>query len=348
MYIVPFFALADGESLTQQSRSSHREQSKWAKNKSSLTEGSSGYGSASPSTVDSESEDASSSLATPVGCGCGKCSLYTLCTKGCSQPSGGTPLPIWNGTESTFSANSWQYSYESKLIDDTKEMSCKFASLVNRTVDSLKTVSLNRITLWMKHLEAIKPVTVTKALPLLVERMEEVGKAENVEQLFWILSDYWSWYNKYLLEKLIAEFGDREDKDRLREYDKAFTAFLGKRLPKSQDHFSFGAGHGKDRKPLLIKVDEIWEAISLGQIRGLHHSIAEILGVPPHLLYLSSVSKGCICLDFMVPSFLPDHLFPLSASQEKALLAASAFRLECGEYVWQVCTCTICYHSQTS
>ena len=315
MFIMLFFAPTGSESVSQQSSYSHRSQPKPRQNQSE-TEGSSGYG--SHFTVDSESEDASSPLATPVGCGCGKCSLYTLCSKGCSKPSGGTPLPIWNGTECTYPANSWQYSYESKLIDDTKEMSFKFASLVNHTVDSLKRVSLNRIVLWMKHLEAIKPVT--KAMPLLGERMEEISKAENVEQLFWILSDYWSWYNKDLLEKLVKEFGDREDQDRLREYNKEYTAFLKKRLPKSHDHFSFGPGHGKGQKPLLIKVDEIWEAISLGQIRGLHHNIAEILGVPPHVLYLSSVSKGCICLGFMVPCFMPDLLFPLSASQEKAFL----------------------------
>jgi len=99
---------------------------------------------------------------------------------------------------------------------------------------------------------------------------------------------------------------------------------------------SYDQGFFSRQKPLLIKVDEIWEAISLGQIRGLHHNIAEILGVPPHVLYLSSVSKGCICLEFIVPSFMPDHLFPLTASQEKALLAANAFRLECGEYIWLV------------
>ena len=119
MSIVLFFAPTGCESVSQQSSYSHRSQPKPLQNKSGWTEGSSGYGSASPSTVDSESEDSSSSPATLVGCGCGKCSLYTLCSKGCSKPSGGTPLPIWNGTECTYPANSWQYSYESKLIDDT-------------------------------------------------------------------------------------------------------------------------------------------------------------------------------------------------------------------------------------
>ena len=333
------FELADGESSLQL----RMEQPNIPKCNSDSTEGSSGYGSDAPSTAGSESEDASSLATTPVGCGCGKCGLYTLCTKGCSESSVGygTPFPIlWNGIESTFpTTNSVQYSYESKLIDDTEKIIYHFASLVKHTVESFaknsKVVPRNRIVVWIKQLEVIKPVA--KASPLLGERVDDVSKAEDVEQLFFILSDYWSWYNNRLLEKLITEFGGRDDVERLRKYRDEFTAFLRQRLPPSQDHFNFGTEHKKGRKTVLIKVDEMWEAISLGEIRGLHHNIAQILRIPPQVLYLSSVSKGCICLNFMVPSFMPVHLFPLSASQEKALAAAKAFRLECGEYVWQVC-----------
>ena len=164
-----------------------------------------------------------------------------------------------------------------------------------------------------------------------------------MEQLFSILSAYWSWYNSHLLENLITQFGDREDQERLKNYRKERSDFLIMRLSTLQSHFKFGTGFGKDWKewkPLLLKVDESWEEISLGQIRALHHNIAEILGVSPQVLYLSSVRKGCICLNFIVPSIVPDYLFPLSVSQEKALLVTNALRLECGEYIWQVCMVT--------
>lgn len=282
----------------------------------------------------------SDSAPTPVGRTCRECCLYTLCTRGCSNlgKSGGTPLPIWNGTENNFPADSCSSHYETELKQDTISISFSFASLVNCTVKSFSIsdeVSLQRIILWLNQLKAYKPLE--KSFPLLGERLEELQKAEEIEKVFYMLSDYWSWYNHGLLAHLIKEFGDSEDKKRLTEYCKNFDSFLKKRLAKSQDKFIFGTDRGQGQKPLLIKVDENWN-IPLCQIRDLHCNIARILNVSHDVLYLSSVSKGCICFEFLVAESAAEHIFPLSASQEEALLAAGVFRLECGEYVWQVCT----------
>ena len=128
-------------------------------------------------------------------------------------------------------------------------------------------------------------------------------------------------------------FGDKEDETKLKEYLNKFTSFLKKRLPKSQESVSFGIRCRRGQKQLLIKVDEHWE-IPLGQIRELHHKIAEILEVQSKVLYLTSVSKGCICLEFLVPESIA---IPLCASQKEALMAVGVFRMECGEYVFEVC-----------
>ena len=161
----------------------------------------------------------------------------------------------------------------------------------------------------------------------------EVNDFKNMDQLFTNISKYWSWYNYDLLEDLIKRFGDQEDETKLNQYVDKFTSHLEKRLPKSQDSVSFGTGYRRGQKQLLIKIDEHWE-IPLGQIRELHHKIAEILKKPPKILYFSSVSKGCICLEFLVPESMP---ILLCESQKEALTAVGVFRLECGEYVFQVC-----------
>lgn len=85
-----------------------------------------------------------------------------------------------------------------------------------------------------------------------------------------------------------------------------------------------------------FKVDESWEVILylLGKWE-LRHNIAEMLKVPPYVLYLSLSARDASA---WISWYLPVHLFPLSASQEKALLTANSLRLECEEYyVWQVC-----------
>ena len=183
-----------------------------------------------------------------------------------------------------------------------------------------------------------------KQISLFSNRMEEVRKAENMEQLFEVLSDSWSWYNISLLEILINRFGDRQDKERLEGYRKERTSFLRNPLPRSQSEFSFGTGGGKGQKLLRVKISENWDTTSLEQISQVHEKIAMNLEVPVRVLYLSSVNKGCICLNFVVAEGVAEHAFPLRASQEKAMVTAGVFRVECGNYVWQVCAVSICIH----
>ena len=276
----------------------------------------------------------------PVKCTCGDCGLYTLCTNGCSKPGVcGVPVKsvrgIWNGTSRTDDWDESEFEYRTKCLSDA------FAHLVKYTLTSFKKnkVELNHIIIWLKELEAYRPLT-KESLPLLRDRIENISKPESVEQLFEILHHYWSWYNFHLLEKLIDEFGDENNSKELSEYLEKFRNFIEERkvLPNSQNSFRTGSTYGKGSNLLLIKVDQSWDRISIKQIWEFHHYIAEILKVEPHVLYLASIGKGCICLNFVVPETIAEHVFSLCTLKEEALLEAGVFRLEYREYVWQVCS----------
>lgn len=239
----------------------------------------------------------------PAGCICGDCRLYTLCKRSYSNP-------IQNGT----------------TIAD-KDIERSFGGLVTDTSSSFAgRVTKDQIVLYLKQMS------------LFSNGMEEVCKAENMEQLFVVLSDYWSWYNISLLEILINKFGKREDKERLEQYRKERASFLRNPLPKLQNEFRFGNGGGRGQKLLRIKISENWHTTSLDQISQVHKKIAMNLDIQLRELYLSSVTKGCICLNFVVAEVM--DAFPLSESQKKAMVTAGVFRLECGNYVWQVCAVT--------
>ena len=211
-------------------------------------------------------------------------------------------------------------------IADT-DIEVSFGGLVTDTSSSFAgRVTKDQIVLYLKQMS------------LFSNGMEEVRKAENMEQLFVALSDYWSWYNISLLEILINKFGKREDKERLEQYCKERASFLRNPLPRLQNEFSFGYGGGKGQKLLRIKISENWHTTSLEQISQIHKKIAENLDVKVRELYLSSVTKGCICLNFVVAEATCMDAFPLSESQKKTMVTAGVFRLECGNYVWQVCT----------
>ena len=319
------FALSGSGGFPQQSSSTN------------ISDESSGYQSASQpecsheqsnSLVEPSDElsDNSDEPITPVNCTCGNCHLYTLCTRGCYPGVGSdVSLPVWSGTGRNFQADDWD---EWELANDTRKIEHAFAGLVVDTSKSFaQKVKVDEVVLWLRQLEVIKPLTNTSM------SLSETMEVNDMDQLFTNISKYWSWYNYDLLENLIKRVGDKEDETKLKKYLDKFTSFLKQRLPKSQDSFSFGTRCRRGQKQLLIKVDEYWE-IPLAQIRELHHKIAEILQVSPHVLYFSSVSKGCICLEFLVPEAMA---IPLRESQEEALVAIGVFRLECGECVFQVC-----------
>ena len=310
-------------------------------NSTNIYDESSGYQSASPpecsheqSNSLDEPSDSSDEPTTPVNCTCGNCHLYTLCTRGCLNPGVGSDvsLPnIWNGTGKAFQADDWQFKDEWELTKDTRKLVKDFADFVRNTSNSLaQKVKLEEVVLWLRQLEVVKPLANTS---MSLSETMEVNDFKNMDQLFTNISKYWSWYNYDLLEDLIKRFGDEEDEAKLQEYLDKFTSILERRLPKSQDSFSFGTRCRRGQKQLLIKIDKHWE-IPLGQIRELHHKIAEILKKRPKVLYFSSVSKGCICLEFLVPESMA---ILLCESQKEALMAVGVFRLECGEYVFEVC-----------
>ena len=275
-----------------------------------ITDESSGYSSGSPSDEQIYSSEEQPDIPTiPAGCTCGNCRLYTLCKRGCLNPGlaigGGAQLPIRNGMG---------------VGDEDIELS--FGRLVIETCTSFKEKGLRE-----------KIVLLLKQLSLFGNRMDEVHEAEYMEKLFEVFSDKWSWYNHSLLKDLINEFGDDQDRTRFLEYHTKFISFLKNPLPKSQSEFNFGTGCGKGQMMLRIKVNENWDTTTLEQVSQIHHNIARILEVQLRDLYLASVSKGCICLEFLVSESMA---IPLCASQEEALMVVGVFRLECGDYLFQV------------
>ena len=205
-----------------------------------------------------------------------------------------------------------------------EDIELSFARLVIETCTSFKRkVTVDEIVLLLRQ------------LPLFANRMDEVHKAENMEKLFEVFSDKWSWYNHSLLKDLISAIRDDQDQTRFQNYHTKFISFLKNPLPKSRNEFSFGTGCGKGQILLRIKVNENWDTTTLEQVSQIHHSIAKILEVQLRDLYLVSVNKGCICLEFLIPESMA---IPLCASQEEALMTVGVFRLEYGEYVFQVCT----------
>ena len=61
-------------------------------------------------------------------------------------------------------------------------------------------------------------------------------------------------------------------------------------------------------------------------------NLARIIDVPEHTLYLCCVENGCVQLMFLVPSYIPDAVFPLTPKQETDMRDMGVIDFQCGTY----------------
>ena len=269
-------------------------------------------------------------------CGCPKgCNIYKFCNVGCPEPDKHAIVPVLNEPASVYELR--HFHLEGQRGHETKQIMGTFASLVDETCKSIKNkVTIEVFTLWLKQLQALKVNLCSESTPgLLAQQIHEISQAGSMEQVFLILSDYWSWYNYYLLEEIINKYGDKDDQKRLDDFKENFSVFAQNRIVEFSQHpMTFGAAVGGDktRIPLLFKVDRKWDSVHINQLPEIHQNLASILRVNPHTLYLASIQQGCILMIFLIPSSVAQVVFPLSASQQEALAASNIMQVMCGSH----------------
>ena len=221
----------------------------------------------------------------------------------------------------------------SKLLKDSDDIMSEFGDLSHHTINSIvSTVSVKELHNRLSSLGAYRPTR--NPVPLLRDQLDEIKRAADVEEVFSILVNYYSFFNYRVIEKLIGWFGTEEDKERLEMYTENFRRFC-KRRTFECPHGIFGHTIIKGKTNLVMKAEESWdpsEGCSLESVLRLRNCVAEILEVESETLYLCQIDKGCVELLFQVPSFVEEDIFPLSVEQERSLTSVGVTRLTCGSY----------------
>ena len=222
-----------------------------------------------------------------------------------------------------------------KLLKDSDKIIDKFSDLTHHTIKSIGSsgVSVKALHFRLSSLGAYR--LIYKQVPLLRNQLNEIERAENVDEVFCILQKYYSFFNYGIIEKLIGWFGTPEDKERLKTYTESFKRFCERRTFECPPNIF---GHvDKEKTDLVVKVEERWdprEEYTLATILCLRNSLGDILGVEPKTLFLCRIDEGCIELLFQVPSFVEEDIFVLSVEQERSLISVGVTRLTCGSYTF--------------
>ena len=249
-----------------------------------------------------------------------------------------------------------------RLLKDSDTIMSEFGDLKVYTIESIASrgISVEKLYTGLSSFGAYGPNR--KQVPLLQDQLDKLKRAEDVNAVFCILDDYYSFFNYGILEKLIGWFGTPKDKERLETYTKSFKRFCKRRTFECPPDI-FGHTVDKGKTNLVVKVGKSWdpmegcsdpsevcsdpsegcsdpsegcsdpsEGCSLENVQRLRNSLADILKVEPETLYLWQINEGCVELLFQVPSFVEEDIFPLSMEQEILLTSIGVTRLTCGSY----------------
>ena len=304
----------------------------------------SGYGSSSHSASDSDQDVFDTSSLSP-GCGCGECDIHKMCTEGCPQPDYTKRLPILTkysgGETASESASKRQTGYATTrqhsvdfFEQETSDLCEHFGSFVTDTCGSLeKLTDKDKVALYLLN-----------SFPILKRKAGEINGASDMTKLFTVVTvQACSWFNFDIMKRLIKKFGGAEDRKRLAEYEQHFERFAKQRLPQGMTHVELGSKAGMTGcKKLLIKVDQEWESISIGELERLCREFAKILGTDRKNVYLADVNEGCIMLTLMVPEEIANTLSlrKLTSVQKQMLASERVVRLTCGKLKWSTSSLT--------
>ena len=208
---------------------------------------------------------------------------------------------------------------EDRLRMETKDIMQDFHVLRNKLFDSIEEqkIPVDKLVEYLE--DEVSDLLAQKDIhsePLTLKEVKEIIKQNS------------SFYDYQLIKYMIKLTGRDEDKDRLKQYEKAFSAYAERRVIECPSIFSTSDDH-----ELHVKLDSIYDKCKLKELKVLQCRLCLILKITVYVCRLKSIQKGCFLLTFFIPHHLQDAVFSVvSAEQESDLLQLGVCKLTCGGY----------------
>ena len=190
-----------------------------------------------------------------------------------------------------------------QMSELTKKIDLEFQTFFNKVFTSFRdSMKIDRDKLVL---------TLTRNETIFEE--DELAKTKTVFDVFMLIKRNCSYFNYEALQTLIQIEGSDQDKKCLEEYIQTFSEYC-KAMPCAEEICGSKIAKSK-RTKLKFKLDIDITKLKPDDVQSIKHNIAQCLGIRPSALYLCCVKDGCVLLEFLVPTFIIEDLFPLSNTQ---------------------------------
>ena len=192
------------------------------------------------------------------------------------------------------------------LKKEAEIINYEFASLCDELCESLtrREISVHRLINFLKNYKCFAIATRK------TELHQKLDNSHTTEEVFTVLSEICSWFNHHPVGALVKRFGSDDDK---KVYDKFTNETLKTYLKRSVTEIpkdSFGPEDIEGSGKFKLKVDSPFshKNISGEQLLLLKGKVADALDIPIKDLTISSISRGCLEIVFLVPQKILDNL----------------------------------------
>lgn len=193
------------------------------------------------------------------------------------------------------------------------------------------------VTEFIEHLKSVRGVDDTlmySQRSLVDSAMKQIQAQKKIDDIFPLISGYFSWFNHTPVEKMVEAFCryDEEVRTTYRSFKVLFEDFCVQMVSACHKH-GFGFERKKDATKVTVKFDLMESVAKVNELVAIRNIIALHIKVKKQSLYLCSAECNITTVaTFLVPLFVAEAAFPLSADQENSLSQCGVLQIECGRY----------------
>lgn len=247
---------------------------------------------------------------------------------------GGCPQPTPSTSSFPFLSTDELQDHErqilhGRLYEEFEKISYKFSSFTRSICESLidRKVPLKKLERSLRDLKAFQPSY--SDTPLLQDRFTEIKNAQDIDDVFDILTDYTSFFNCSIIEHIVKEHGTKQDKAALEAYHSDLMEYCKRNIFECPAYSPLKRGLAT----LVLKVeDEVVENGNMKHLNSLTSKVSRALSLSKFTLNLCNVEKGCVQLVYQIPNTVVKHLFPLHKRQGVELCHMGVTRLVCRKH----------------
>ena len=210
--------------------------------------------------------------------------------------------------------------YEERLKLESQNIRLKFLTLCNKFFHPLGAQKLPVKELMDLLKEGLKVLNIVSS-----SKAENIDNVDSVKQL---IREFSTFFDYCPVEYMINNVGMEEDRQLLKEYKRDFEQYIKFRAFECPTEF--GPTHAPNSTELWVKVESDYH--TLVELKQFQCQLVSILDIFVHVLRIRSIKEGCVQLIFLIPNFVQEAIFPLSAKQETALKELGIIQLSCGDY----------------